>query len=59
MINWISSDAEKPTGVVLMTDGVDVFLGYYDKTSGWVSCYGEDEYGEITHFAVINLPEVN
>lgn len=58
MINWQDAKVgQRPGGVVLMTDGEDVFLGYFDDDiNEWVSCYGEDEFDEITHFAKIILP---
>ncbi|MCM3205631.1 hypothetical protein [Paenibacillus illinoisensis] len=58
MLNWQDANVgQRPNEVVLMTDGEDIFLGYFDDCNEeWVSCYGEDEYGEITHFAEINLP---
>lgn len=57
MIEWRDAKAEQRPYVVLMTDGKEVFLGYYDDDLGeWISCCGEDEYEGITHFAEINLP---
>lgn len=59
MIQWKKSDsknAPQDQEIYLITDGLEVFLGYYMPNFGWLSFYGEDGIGPITHYASINLP---
>lgn len=59
MLEWKDArSGPRPETVVLFTDGSDFYLGFYNTDlEEWVSCYLEDEYDEITHYAEINLPE--